>query len=157
MKASSTITDFVLVKADTNSDWDECQFALIHCTAEWRERMKQRLQSVQPFAEDYNFCSLNYYDTAVDFYRTDEDEQPDIHAFLNEKDWTFVELDEDEQGRFLLPESALDTYRLRLYRSGTAIYTAYGKHSGEEFYTAEFSVLDILNHHQQAIKIIQLH
>ncbi|MFV0390340.1 MAG: hypothetical protein ACK5KP_00375 [Paludibacteraceae bacterium] len=157
MKATSTITDFVLVKAYTNSDWDECQFALIHCTTEWRERMKQRLQSVQPFAEDYNFCSLNYYDTAVDFYRTDENEQPDIHALLDEKDWTFVELDEDEQDKLSLPESTLDTYRLRLYRGGTAIYTAYGKHSGEEFCTAEFSVLDILNHHQQAIKIIQLY
>lgn len=157
MKTTSRITDYVLVKADTNSDWDECQFALIHCSAEWKSQMELRLHTLKNIEMEIGFASLNYYDTAVDFYRTDEDEHPGIHALLSEKDWTFVELDEDEQGRFLLPESALDTYRLRLYRSGTAIYTAYGKHSGEEFYTAEFSVLDILNHHQQAIKIIQLH
>lgn len=156
MKATSTMTDFILVKADTNSDWDECQFALIHCTKEWREQMELRLHTVKNIEMEIGFASLNYYDTSVDFYRTDEDEQADIHALLNEKDWTFVELDKDEQDKFSLAESALDTYRLRLYRGGTAIYTAYGKHSGEEFYTAEFSVSQILNHHQETVGIVRL-
>lgn len=156
MKTSSLPTDFMLLRAYTNSEWDECHFALIYCTREWKERMKQRLQAVQPFAEDYNFCSMNFYDTSVDFYRTDEDGQPDIHTLLGEKDWAFVELDEDEQDKFLPPESALDTYRLRLYRNGTVMYSAYGKNTGEEFYTEEFSVTDILNYHQETIKIIQL-
>lgn len=157
MKTTSQPTDHILIKAQTNSDWDECHYAIIHCTKEWKERLKQRLQYIQPFAEDYNFCSMNFYDTSVDFYRTDEDEQPDIFAILGDNDWAFVELENGEQETFLAPENRLDTYRLRLYRNGTAVYSAYGKNTGEEFYTEEFSVLDILNHHQQTIKIIQLH
>ncbi|HBC37840.1 hypothetical protein [Limibacterium fermenti] len=157
MKKATNITDYILVKAYTDSEWDECHFAIIHCTKEWKEKMKQCLQAVQQFTEDYNFCSLNYYDTAVDFYRTDEEEHTDIDTLLGEKDWTFVELEENEQETFLVPENRLDTYRLHLYRNGTAMYSAYGKNTGEEFYTEEFSVSQILNYHQQTIKIIQLY
>ena len=157
MKATSTITDFVLVKAYTNSDWDECHFALIHCTKDWRERMEQHLNSLQSVESEYGFVSLNYYDTSVDFYRADEKTQTEINQMLSDKEWTFVELDENEQETLLAPESRLDTYRLSLYRYGTAIYTAHGKHSGDEFYTSEFSIKTILDYHQKSIKIIQLH
>lgn len=152
MKTTSNITDFILVKAYTNSDWDECHFSIIHCSKEWKETMQQRLKTVQSIESEIGFSSLNYYDTSIDFYRTDED----INDFLGDNDWTFVELDENKQETFLTPESRLDTYRLRLYRNGMAIYSAYGKHTGEEFYTAEFSVSEILNYHQESIKIIQL-
>lgn len=156
MKTTSNITDYVLVKADTKSEWDYCHFAIIHCTKEWKEHLQQRLKAVQSIENEIGFASLNFYDTSVDFYRTNEDEQPDIQTMLGEKDWSFVELDENEQGTFLVPENRLTAYRLLLYRYGTAIYTAEGKHSGDEFYTAEFSVSDILNYHQQTVKIIQL-
>ena len=157
MKTTSNITDYVLVKADTNSDWDNCHFAIIHCTAEWREQMQQRLKSLQSVESGYGFVSLNYYDTSVDFYRADEKGQVEIDQILGEKDWIFVEFDEDEQETFLVPENRLDTYRLSLYRYGTAIYTAHGEHSGDEFYTSEIPIKDILNYHQESIKIIQLH
>lgn len=157
MKTTSNITDYILVKADTDSDWDNCHYALIHCTAEWKVQIQQRLRTVQSIENEIGFASLNYYDTSVDFYRADEKTQTEINQMLGEKEWTFVELDENEQETFLVPENRLDTYRLSLYRYGTAIYTAYGKHSGDEFYTSEFSIKDILNHHQESIKIIQLY
>ena len=157
MKTTLSITDYILVKTDTNSDWDNCHFAIIHCTAEWREQMQQRLKSFQLIESGYGFTSLNYYDTSVDFYRADEKTQIVINQVLGKKDWAFVELDENEQDTFLAPESRLNTYRLSLYRYGTAIYTAHGKYSGDEFYTSEFPLKDILNYHQESIKIIQLH
>jgi hypothetical protein len=33
--------------------------------------------------------------------------------------------------------SRLDCYRLVIFKNGTAYYQAYGKHTGEEFYTEE--------------------
>lgn len=156
MKTTSNITDYVLVKADTNSDWDNCHFALIHCTKEWREQMQQRLKSLQSVESGYGFVSLNYYDTSVDFYRTDEKGQVEIDLILGEKDWAFVELEENEQESLLVPENRLDSYRLSVYQYGTAIYTAHGKHSGEEFYTSEFSISQILNYNQETINIVRL-
>lgn len=156
MKTTSQPADYILIKAQTNSDWDECHFAIIHCSQEWKEQTQQRLKTVQFIESEIGFVSLNYYDTAVDFYRADEKTQTEINQILGEKDWVFVELDENEQETFLVPENRLDTFRLSLYRYGTAMFSAYGKHSGEEFWTAEFSVSAILNNHQQTIKIIQL-
>lgn len=157
MKKATNITDYILIKADTNSDWDNCHFAIIHCTKDWRETLKQRLKAVQSIENEIGFTSLNFYDTSVDFYRTDEKGEIEIDQILDEKDWTFVELEENEQEAFLVPENRLNIYRLSLYQYGTAMFTAHGKHSGEEFWTTEFSVTDILNHHQETIKIIQLY
>lgn len=130
------------------------------CPYSLRKRLERANETtpktVQPFAEDYNFCSLNFYDTSVDFYRTDSEGQPDLETILQEKDWAFVEMENGEQETFLVPENRLDTYRLRLYRNGTAIYSAYGKNTGEEFYTEEFSITEILNYHQETIKIVRL-
>lgn len=156
MKITSQQTDYILIKAQTNSEWDECHFAIIHCSQEWKEQTQQRLKTAQFIESEIGFVSLNYCDTAVDFYHADEKTQTEINQILGEKDWVFVELDENEQETFLVPENRLDTFRISLYRYGTAMFSAYGKHSGEEFWTSEFSVSSILNHHQQTIKIIQL-
>ncbi len=152
MKTTSYPTDYILIKAQTNSDWDNCNFAIIHCPQAWKESIRQRLKSLQLVEDDDCFVSLNYRDTSVDFYVSDED----IDALLQGKEWAFVELEESGQERFAEPENRLNCYRLSLYQSGTAMFTAQGKHSGDEFWTAEFSLAQLLNDHQESIKIMRL-
>jgi hypothetical protein len=41
------------------------------------KEQQKRLEMVKPFA-DYSLQSLNYYDTAVDFYTAGEDDNPDL-------------------------------------------------------------------------------
>ena len=81
MKTTSNITDYVLVKADTKSEWDYCHFAIIHCTKEWKEHLQQRLKAVQSIENEIGFASLNFYDSSVDFYRTNETNNRHIHPF----------------------------------------------------------------------------
>ena len=145
MKLLDKTTAHLLVKANTNSEWDNCEFAIIHITEDWKKEQAKRLEAVKPFAEDYNFQSLNYYDTAVEFYRTSEDDRPDIEELLADKEWVFVELENEEQETFTVPENRLDCYRLVVYRSGNAIYKAYGKHTSEEFWTEEFDLNILCN------------
>lgn len=142
MKATDKATAYLLVKANTNSEWDSCEFAIVHITDEWKREQAKRLEAVMPFAEDYNFQSLNYYDTAVEFYRTGEDDQPDIEKLLAGKEWVFVEMDSQEA--FIAPENRLDCYRLSVYRGGSANYKAYGKHTSEEFWTEDFSLTELI-------------
>lgn len=144
MKTTDKATAHILVKANTNSEWDNCEFAIVHLSEQWKKEQAQRLELVKPFAEDFNFQSLNYYDTAVDFYRTGEEDQPDIETMLAGKEWVFVELNEEEQEAFAVPENRLDCYRLVVYRSGNALYKAYGKHTSEEFWTEEFSLHQLI-------------
>lgn len=154
MKTTSQTTEYILLKAYTNSDWDECHFALIHYSKEWKETLEQRLKTLQFVENEYGFSTINYYDTSVDFYRANEEEE--INDLLQDKNWAFVELKDGEQETFLSPENCLDTYHLRIYRHGIAMFSAYGKHTGEEFWTEDFSIPEIINYHQQSIKIIQL-
>src|SRR5690554_2178079 len=144
MKLSDKPTEYVLLKAGTNSEWDDCNFAIVHITEDWRKEQQQRLEMVKPFAKDYFLQSLNYYDTAVDFYTADEDDNPDLYRWLENKPMAYVEIDKDELEILSVPENRLDCYRLVMYKTGTAMYTAYGKHTSEEFWTEEFPLKQII-------------
>lgn len=144
MKISQTPTEYLLIKAGTNSEWDNCNFAIVHITEEWKKEQVKRLEAVKPFTEDYNFQSLNYYDTAVDFYTADEDHNPDLYQWLENKSMAYVEISKSELETLSVPENRLDCYRLVVYKTGTALYKACGKHTNEEFWTEEFSLTSLI-------------
>ncbi|MDX3913920.1 MAG: hypothetical protein QHC79_10325 [Pseudosphingobacterium sp.] len=140
MKATNKTTAHLLIKANTNSEWDSCEFAIVHISEEWKMEQAKRLEYLEPLKDNYQFQSMNFYDSAIDFFRVDEDDRPNIENLLGDKEWTFVELEKSEQERLTPPESRLDCYRLVFRADGTAHYTAYGKHTSEEFWTKEFSL-----------------
>lgn len=140
MKTTDKNTAYILLKANTNSEWDNCEFAIVHVSDEWKKEQAKRLELVKPLEDDYHFLSMNFYDTAVDFYRTGEDGQPDIEEMLGGKEWVFVELKNEEQETFTIPENRLDCHRLAVRANGTAYYTAYGKHTSEEFWTEQLDL-----------------
>ncbi|MGN6490605.1 MAG: hypothetical protein ACTHLE_01315 [Agriterribacter sp.] len=144
MKNALNNTGYLLVKAGTNSAWDNCVFAIVCLTENWKKEQAKRLEAAKLFAEDYTFHSLNYFDTAVDFYTSAGDNEPDIKAMLGKKEWVFVELGDNEWDAFPVPENALDCYELVVYSNGNARYKAYGKHTGEEFWTEEFSLTQLI-------------
>lgn len=135
MKVSDKPTGHILVRAHSNSEWDSCEFAIVSISEKWKEEQLKRLEFIKPFVEDYVFQSLSFYDYSVDFYQTGEDGLPDLDELLAGKDWTFIELNEEEPDNLTPPESSLDCYRLAIYRDGDAQYKAYGKYTGEEFWT----------------------
>lgn len=144
MKTTDKATAHLLVKANTNSEWDNCNFAIIHITEDWKKEQQKRIDFLTPLQGNYHFQSMNYYDTAVEFYRTNEDDQPDMDKLLGDKEWAFVELDENELESLTPPENRLDCYRIVLRASGTGYYTAYGKHTSEEFWTEEILLTQII-------------
>lgn len=137
MKISDKSTEHILVRAHNNSEWDSCEFAIVSISENWKKEQLKRLEVVKPFAEDYGFQSLNFYDGSADFYQTGEDDLPNLDELLADKDWAFVELSEEELDNLTPPESSLDCYRISIYRNGDAKYKAYGKHTGEEFWTSD--------------------
>lgn len=144
MKLLEQPTEYLLVKANTTSVWDDCEFAIIHITEQWKEEQTKRLELLKPLKDNLRFLSMNYHDTAVDFYRVDENECPNIEEMLAGKTWSFAEFDEGERQKLTPPENALYCYQMRVYQRGTAIYSAYGKHTSEEFWTEEFPLTQII-------------
>ena len=138
MKISDKPTEHILIKANTNSEWDCCEFAVIHLSEGWKQQQTKRLEAVKPFTDDHTFQSMRFYSTSVDFYQSGDDGEPDMEELPVDKDWAFVEIDEDELDELAPPESSLDCYMLEIHHDGTARYKAYGKYTNEEFWTNEF-------------------
>lgn len=134
MKLSLTPTEHILVKADTRSEWDCCDFALITCDNNWKEAIRKRLEATASFNAPDSFISFKFYDNSADFYQSKDDEAELVSW---EKEWSFVTLTEEEKESFDEPESRLEPGSLILYKDGTGFYKTYGKHTNEEFYTAE--------------------
>ncbi|MDO5615555.1 MAG: hypothetical protein Q4G16_05150 [Cruoricaptor ignavus] len=150
MKKADKPTSHILVKACTDSEWDNCDFAVITISQKWKEQQTQRLAIVANIEGDDYFLSVNYRDTFVDFYQTatlkpTEEPTPNLESLLGDTDWTFVELEDEEQEQFSAPQSTLNCYQLKFDRYGNIHYSAYGKHTGEEFWTAEIELKQLLN------------
>lgn len=143
MKISDKPTVHILIKADTNSEWDCCEFAVIRLSDEWRKLQAKRLEAVKPFAEACSFQSIRFYDGAVEFYQPG-DEDPNMEELLVDREWIFVELEDDELGKLTSPENSLDFYKIVIYRDGNARYEAFGKHTNEDFYTNEFPLQQLI-------------
>lgn len=141
MKISDKPTGYILIKAHTDSEWDCCDFALIYLSEEWKQQQAKRLEAVKPFADNDTFSSINFYDSSVNFFQTGDEDEPDVEELLADKEWAFVELDDDDEtDRMTSPENRLECYKLVIYRDGNARYEAIGKYTNEEFWTSEFSL-----------------
>ena len=143
MKTSLKPTEYLLIKAMTNSEWDDCDFAIIHITDDWKQTQKKRLEAVKPLENDYDLKWLNYTDTNIEFFKFSEEHYPEIQKWLSERSRIFIELETDDLKRLLQPENSLNCYQMQVYKNGNTIYNAFGKHTIEEFWTEEFSLWEL--------------
>lgn len=148
MKRSDQPTEYIFIKAYTNSEWDYCDFAIIRITEQWRTVMRKRLNLLEPFKYDNSFYSHHYWDSPEGFYTNIVDEEDtDITDLILKEDeeWAFVTLAENELDTFPVPESRLGTHQLVITTFDSARFIAHGKDNGEEFYTADFSMEEFVN------------
>jgi hypothetical protein len=143
MKRSQQPTEYIFIKVRTNSEWDDCEFAIIHITQEWLQTMRDRLCAIQPFTNDIYFHKHTYWDMPCGFYDSPDD--MDINGLSDSvlnagEDFAFITLDENELENLPVPQSTLDSYQLQIYNSGKIKYTALGKHTEEEFWTADLDL-----------------
>ena len=138
MKLTDKATNKILVRAYTNSEWDNCNFAIIHVKNEWKETIRKREELTKPIVSfDKSFICIRYYDTSVSFYHR-EDEW--LEELLGDEYWSFVELDDNEEKDFYVPENKLETYCVSMFSNGVFMYSAFGKHTGEEFWTETMNI-----------------
>jgi hypothetical protein len=127
MNISEQPTEQILVRAQTNSEWDNCDYAVIECNVKWAEEIRERLLSSRLYLDNDRFHH------SVDFH-VSNDIMDDL--LQHNQDWAFVEDDDNDYG-FPVPESVLIDISLILYSDGSGRYIATGKFTGEK-YTTEF-------------------
>ena len=145
MKISQIPTAYIMVKAMTNSEWDCCDFAIIHISEDWKKEQQKRLDNIKPFSEDYMLLSMMYSDPSVEFYKDDDEICPDSAELLEDRIWSFVELDEETLKKLSAPENRIDSCELHVFKSNYALYQAYGKQTGEEFWTKELPFEELIH------------
>lgn len=141
MQLSDKPTRHILVRAHTNSEWDCCDFAVILLSEWWIQQRKAGLKVIRPHADNLHLASMNYYDASVQFCQSEDDE---VELLLKDRDWAFVEAKTDEMKKLIPPESSLDCHELVQFPNGEAKYTAFGKHTGEEFWTDSLPLPQII-------------
>ena len=149
MKKADKPTDYILVKAETNSDWDSCDFAIITISDKWKEQQAKRLADLEYIKEDNYFLDASYREESVNFYRLKqtkltEEPTPNLDNLLGDTNWTFVELDEEEQEQFSTPKSYFNCYKLKIDRYSDFHYIANGKHTEDEYWTIQIKLTDII-------------
>lgn len=144
MKFSEKPTDNILVTANCNSEWDNCDFAIISGGKAWTEWLQARLEVTRKIQEYDDFCCLKFFDFNVKFYISNEGDQEEILEKIKEKSWAFIELEDGEEEKFSVPENRLDCHTISLFTNCSGKYIAYGKHTGEEFYTDSIPFTDVL-------------
>jgi hypothetical protein len=137
-------TNHLLVKASTDSDWDDCTFAIIYCTKHWLRLLAKRSSSRIPFEADGAFYSLTYWDNHVDFFvhidNGEEDSLSGSDLLPEDEKWAFVILTEKEVGRFKRPQNKIRAHQLKITMDGCAQFKAWGEDAKEIFYTEKFSI-----------------
>ena len=99
---------------------------------------------------------MNYADTNVEFFKFSEEDYPEIEELLSEKSQIFIELETNDLKKLLQPENSLNCYQMQVFKNGNAIYNAFGKHTGEEFYTEEFSLIQLVKYSEPTTLNIEL-
>lgn len=143
MKISNNPTEYLLLKAMTNSEWDDCNFAIIHITEEWKVNQKKRLEVSKIVENDNDLKWLNYADTDIEFFKFSLKKYPQIEEWLSGKNQFFVELEKGDLKELSQPQNNLYCYQMQVYRNGNAIYNSFGKNTNEEFWTQEFSLWEL--------------
>ena len=70
----------------------------------------------------------------------------DSTELLEGRIWSFVKLDEEVLAELSIPENKLTSHTLHIFKSGYALYQTYGKHTGEDFWTEDFPLEELIKY-----------
>lgn len=145
MKKSEKPTPYIYIRAFTQSDVDSCDFAIIKISWSWLGLLKERQELLEQFLDRLDFYNNAYWDSPYGYFVQDPDSEP----VLTDKsfDWCYIEMTPQDLGALKHPEFKLVENHLVVTSDGFAHFRAIERDTRANFWTAEFSILDLLNTH----------
>lgn len=144
MKRSRKTTEHILIKANTSSDWDRVEFAIIYSTAPWKALIQTRLQAIGQFKADNDFNYHSFWDASINFYNSPDQRALAKSVLTPYEDWGYVTLAPDEELKFQHPENQLEACQLLIRANGIAHFKAYSKHTDEVYWIEEFDLSKLI-------------
>ena len=141
MKRSDKPTEYIMLKAETTSEYDECEFAIMHITQEWNKRMTERLQLLKLFQKDNSFTSLAFSETVEGFYTFPDGEK---EPFIGREAWCFVEITPVELQELPEVSEEITGCNILFYGGSLACFYASTPQDGVELSTGLFNIKALL-------------
>jgi hypothetical protein len=143
MKISSERTHDILIKATVCSEWDSCNVALVQgVTQETLERWKGYGKVASDLKTNSSYNDFIYL--AIDEDCVFLMEREDVVDKISEsKAWSYVE-DVTEEDLVQEPEQKVAYGIMKFFGNGDICFVAYGKHTGEEFFTERINLYNLL-------------
>lgn len=129
----------LFVNVTTNSEWDCADVAKIEITDQTLENIKEAVDMLN----NSNAASVSYYSLFI----AGTDEQ----CAMQEIDEPYFFEEEANDINIERSEQALDTHMMTITKHGGVMWSAYGKHTGEEFWTESVPV-DFLTNEKVTLK-----
>jgi len=139
MIISNEPTDTILVGATVCSDWDHCNCAVVYIDDDILDRWRKwdikatELRNV----EGSGFLFLAITEDAI-FLDSGNGEIEDI---LRKQNWVYIILEDGDLEE--LPEQKYNCHEMKYYGNGEVCWVAYGKNTGDEFYTDTINITEI--------------
>lgn len=137
---------YLIVQASTNSDWDCCEFAIIPIdmiSLKYWNKVSAVAQNIpKELGLTYGSGLLSLFENYATFYR-DIEEIDDYSTQVKQGVFVVADLDDDFINELSVPENSIDGDSIRFDFYGNVSFKAWGKHSGEEFWTADIPLKDI--------------
>lgn len=137
-------SDYILIKAVSAGEPDDCDFAIIHITEQWKGLQQRRLEIVSLLSGEPNFFYLSYWSSPEGFYKNGEDEAQWSSSLLQGDSWCFIEYSQNKSENLETPENVEALCQIHIYADGRTNYIAYSKNETGEFITDDFKIADLL-------------
>ena len=143
MYYSETPTDYLFIRAETNSEFSACHFVIIHITETWKERMQHRLEAIRCVAGDDACKHIAYRASPVGFYVFANADQE--NTYKNVSDWCFIQTTENELEEMETIGIEMCGHEVLIEPCGDAWHRAYDDQNNDEFYSHDVKLVDIIS------------
>lgn len=145
IKINEGRTDWLLVTAQVQSEWDFCTHCLIEIGPNTIENWKKFDEIATELRTEHTgtFHCLTIWEYS-DFVNMVDDKDVEIiprdsHSYID----FIAEMGEDTMEDFIhnnKGEQKVDCHQIKFYGNGIIKFIAYGKHTGEEFYSDDVNI-----------------
>lgn len=148
MKLSDKPTEYIIVKAYTNSEWDGVDAVVVHIGDEkWQKAQLKRMVAAEQFKGDYSFYCIEFHGSP-DKWVYDIPEECE----LDELEWSFLDITEEELEELSAPSNKLKYGNIRAFHDGIQ-FVVYGEYTGEEFWCSEIPLKTILEKYNEVASV----
>ena len=143
MKRATYPTSHILIRANNSDDIEPVHFAIKEVTIDWLIMVQRRFMMTRSMASDNDLYADAFWDPAIDYYRNPEDRDLVAEVLEYGEDWAYIVLEPGELESFV-PVDPLEAHQLLITANGLALFKAYDKYTGAEYWTDDIQLDGLL-------------